>query len=185
MTRDAPARGGADPRAAIRRARRADLAGLVALWIELTEQHAAFEPLFALRAGAEDEVRRLLAAQLGDPDTAIFVLDFSDSARQGLAARPSGLQSEGRVVGFCTVRVDRAPPICVEVERAEITDVVVRKSLRRGGIGRALVEAALLWARERGIDRVEARVVSGNHEGRHFWTALGFGTFVDVLQRRL
>jgi len=169
MTRVAPVRSGAEPGDAIRRARRADLAGLVALWIELTEQHAAFEPLFALRAGAEDEVRRLLATQLGDPDTAIFTVD----------------SSEGELVGFCTVRIDRAPPICTEVERAEITDVAVRDSARRCGVGRALVEAALLWARERGIDRVEARVVSGNDEGRHFWTALGFGAFVDVLQRRL
>jgi GNAT superfamily N-acetyltransferase len=178
-------RAGADLRAAIRRADRADLVQLTALWIELTEHHAAFEPRFALRRGAEGEVRQLLAAQLGDPDTATLVMDEFDYARLRLAARPSGLPSEGTLLGFCTLRVDRAPPICAEVERAEITDVAVRASVRRRGIGRALVEAALCWARERGVDRVEARVVAGNTEGRLFWTALGFGAFVDVLQRRL
>ena len=162
-----PASGALHP-AEIRRADHRDLERLVALWIDLTEHHADLDPLYALRDGAEGEVRRLLETQLRDPDTAVFVRETS-----------------GQLVGFCSVRIDRAPPIHREVARAEITDVAVRRERRRRGIGRALVEAALAWVRERGVPRVEVRVVAGNAEGQRFWRALGFGPFVDVLHRRL
>jgi hypothetical protein len=33
--------------------------------------------------------------------------------------------------------------------------------------------------------RVEVRVAARNAEGQAFWRALGFGDFVDVLDRRL
>jgi GNAT superfamily N-acetyltransferase len=154
--------------AEVRRADHRDLERLVALWIDLTEHHTGLDPFYALRAGAEDEVRRLLEAQLRDPETAVFVHEAS-----------------GRLEGFCSVRIARAPPIHQEVARAEIVDLAVRRERRRRGLGRALVEAALAWVRERGVGRVEARVAAGNGEGQRFWRALEFGPFVDVLHRRL
>ena len=57
--------------------------------------------------------------------------------------------------------------------------------LFRSGIGRALCDAALAWASERGQRRVEVRVAVGNVEGQGFWRALGFRDLMDVLQRRL
>lgn len=153
----------------MRRARARDLDLLTELWIALTEHHARLEPLFALRAGAEGEVARLLSAQLRDPSTAIFV-----SERAG-----------GSLDGFCSVRIDTAPPIHAETLRAEITDVAVRDGARRRGLGRGLVRAALEWARARGAARVEVRVAAANAEGQAFWRALGFGDFMDVLHRRL
>jgi GNAT superfamily N-acetyltransferase len=161
------ASGGPGP-AEVRRADHRDLERLVALWIDLTEYHTDFDPLYALGRGAEDEARRLLEAQLRDTDTAVFVCEAS-----------------GRLDGFCSVRIGRAPPIYREVARAEITDVLVRPERRGRGLGRALVEAALVWVRERGVQRVEARVAAGNRGGRDFWRALEFGPFVDVLHRRL
>ena len=162
-----PASGALRP-AEIRRADHRDLERLVALWIDLTEHHAGLEPLYELRDGAEDEARRLLEAQLRDPETAVFVRETS-----------------GRLDGFCSVRIARAPPIYREDVRAEIMDLLVRREGRRRGIGRALVKATLAWVRERGVPRVEVRVAAGNREGRTFWRALEFGPFVDVLQRRL
>ncbi len=159
---------GPGPAAEIRRADQRDLEGLVALWLDLIEQHAGIDPAFELRPGAEDELRRLLEAQLRDREAAVFVREAS-----------------GRLAGFCSVHIARAPPVHREVARAEITDVAVRAEQRRRGIGRALAEAALAWVRERGVSRVEVRVAARNAEGQRFWRALGFGPFVDVLQRRL
>lgn len=154
--------------AAVRRCRPQDVDRVAALWSGLTEHHSRLDPVFALRADAGERIRLLLKGQLRDTDTAIFVADDG-----------------GDVLGFCAVRVDRAPPILEEVERAEITDLGVREDARRRGFGRALVEAALGWIAERGLGRVEVRVASRNPEGQAFWRELGFGDLMDVLHRRL
>jgi GNAT superfamily N-acetyltransferase len=83
------------------------------------------------------------------------------------------------------VQLQHAPVVAVEAHRVEITELVVARGARRGGRGRALVEAALAWARERGAARVEVRVAARNAAGQAFWRSLGFGAFVDVLDRRL
>jgi ribosomal protein S18 acetylase RimI-like enzyme len=153
---------------AIRRCQPRDLDRVTALWSALTVHHSRLDPVFALRAGAGERIRALLASQLRDPDTAIFVADDA-----------------GNLKGFCAVRIDRAPPIFEESERAEITDLGVREGERRQGHGRALVEAALLWIAAHGIERVEVRVAFRNEQGQGFWRALGFGDLMDVLHRRL
>jgi len=78
-----------------------------------------------------------------------------------------------------------APPLVAERARAEITDLFVRGDSRRRGIGRRLVDAVTDWIRERGVRRVEVRVVVRNAEGQAFWRALGYADLVDVLQRSL
>jgi ribosomal protein S18 acetylase RimI-like enzyme len=149
-----------------RRATNGDLAAVTALWIELTRHHAALDPHFSLRAGAEEEARRLLEAQLRDPDTAILV-----------AGDPPG--------AFAIVDVRRAPPIHPETCRAEITDLYVVPALRRRGAGRALAAAATRWASEHGAERVEVRVSPHNLEAQAFWRAQGYGAHMEVLHRRL
>jgi len=156
------------PVASLRRAGSEDLSRLVELWIEVARHHATLDPLFTLRPDAPTEVRRLLGEELADDRSAIFVWDA-----------PEGL------LGFCSVRVDRAPAIFEETQRAEITDLGVSPAARRGGIGRGLAEAALRWAEGRGVSRAEVRVATGNREGQAFWRALGFDDLMDVLQRRL
>jgi ribosomal protein S18 acetylase RimI-like enzyme len=151
--------------APVRRAGPADLDALVELWLEVARHHQDLDPYFVLRPDARGEARRLLARELDDPDAAAWVA--GDPPR-----------------GFCIARIDRAPPVHEETERAEITDLGVRPAARRGGLGRALVEAADAWARERGVGRMEVRVAARNAEGQAFWRALGFGDFMDVLQRR-
>jgi GNAT superfamily N-acetyltransferase len=154
--------------APIRPATSRDLDQVVALWSALTEHHAARDPIFAPRQGAEEQIRRVLDATLRDPDAVIFVCEGERGFR-----------------GYCLVGIDRAPPILVEVERAEISDLLVTQDARRRGIGRALVVRALRWAKERGVARCEVRVHVRNTEGQAFWRSVGFDDWMDVLQRQL
>ncbi len=145
------------------------MATLAALWTALTAHHESMDPIFEMRAGADLEVRRLVDAMLRDPDGAVFVCESNPS----------------HLLGFCAVRVDRAPPILIERDRAEITDLLVRAGARRRGLGRRLVESASAWVKQQGLDRCEVRVAAQNGEGQAFWRAMGFADLMDVLQRRL
>lgn len=146
-----------------RRAVRGDLGQIAELWRELIEHHAESLP----RTTRDVPVRQLDAL-------------VSDAACAAWIA-----ERDARAVGFCTVRVETAPSGVRERARASITELYVRPEARRSGLGRALVDAALVWARERGAERVEVRVAARNDAGRSFWRSLGFGAFVDVLDRRL
>lgn len=152
----------------VRLAVMADLDRVAALWTAITHHHESLDPLFRMRPGADSELGELLRAIARDPDAAIFVYDDG-----------------GDLPGMCIVRIDHAPPIMVEVERAEITDLGVRPDARRRGIGSALVDEALRWVRESGVGRVEVQVAVGNAEGQAFWRARGFGDLMDVLHKRL
>ncbi len=152
----------------IRPASTRDLDRVAALWSAITAHHAHLDPLFTMRKDAGGELRELLSVLMRDRDSEIFVYDL-----------------EGDLPGMCIVRIDRAPPILEEVERAEITDLGVRESLRRRGIGRALVDEALAWITASGVERVEVQVAHGNREGQAFWRSVGFGDFMDVLHKRL
>ena len=164
----------------VRVARMQEIDRVAALWAMITEHHAALDPLFRMRTGsvAEGELRELLRAMARDPDAEILVFDANPDTDA-----PGGDPSD--LIGLCIVRVDRAPPILQETERAEITDVGVRPEARRQGVARALVEEALDWIRDRGVERVELQVASGNVEGQAFWRAMGFADLMDVLHKRL
>ena len=155
-------------RPAVRRARHRDLEGLVELWRELMRHHAPLDPHYTLAPGAAASWRQHVAGLLGGASGAVFVCG-----------------EEGAPDAFCSVELREASPLLSEAGRAEIADLFVSPTLRRSGRGRALVDAALAWIRERGIVRVEVRVVAANRDGQEFWRALGWSDFVDVLQRRL
>ncbi|MCH2169895.1 GNAT family N-acetyltransferase [Myxococcota bacterium] len=158
----------------VRAAGPGDLEQLTALWMLLAHHHEPLDPSFALRPGAEHEVRALLSAQLGDRDAACFVWDEAASKE---------FPNSGGLAGLCMVRIDRAPPIHLEVERAEVTDLVVRSDRRRAGLGSTLLAAARGWVEARGISRIEVRVSARNSEGQAFWRRHGFGDWMQVLHR--
>jgi len=159
---------GSAPPAPVRRAGLRDLDRVAALWTAITLHHEHLDPVFRMRADADEALRELLGQIHRDEHSAIFVFDDA-----------------GDLPGMCIVRIDTAPPIMQEDERAEITDLGVRVDARRRGVGTALVDAALDWVRASGVERVEVHVATSNAEGQAFWRARGFGDLMDVLHKRL
>jgi len=148
----------------VRRAAGQDVDQVAALWAELSDHHAAIDARHALRPDAEREIRRLIASELRDPDALVLLFEHS---------------------GLCMTRIQQAPPIRREAQRAEIGELFVRADARRRGVGRALVGEALAWVRERGVERVVVRVDAANALGQAFWRGIGFDDSMDVLERRL
>jgi GNAT superfamily N-acetyltransferase len=117
-------------------------------------------------AACQDVVRSL-------PD--FFTPDVVDSVAEELVGDRAWVWGDeaGRVTGF--VIVQRRFP-----KAAEITWAAVLPAQQRHGVGRALVLAALDWARGAGVEVVEVKTLdeSSGYEPyvatRAFWATFGF-----------
>jgi GNAT superfamily N-acetyltransferase len=66
-----------------------------------------------------------------------------------------------------------------------IDDVVVRESERRSGVATALLEAAMVWLRERGAPRVVLWSADQNATAQALFTRLGFRRTMVEMTREL
>jgi GNAT superfamily N-acetyltransferase len=79
---------------------------------------------------------------------------------------------EEEAAGVCQVRFRWS--VWKSAEDCWLEDLYVREDARRSGLGRALVEAALERARERGCRRIELDVNEDNEAARALYVACGF-----------
>jgi acetyltransferase len=117
-------------------------------------------------AGLSDESRRTrflgAAAGIGAGQAAYFCMP-DHAHREGFVA-----VRDGRIVGHVCVEPDAGS--CVEVA------VAVAEDLRRRGIAKRLVEAAVEWARAEGYTTVCATMLGGNPAIQRLLTGLGLPT---------
>jgi ribosomal protein S18 acetylase RimI-like enzyme len=141
--------------AAIWRATEADAAHVARLLGEFRDWWGYDGPSDAsFRAGVE----RLLA----DPNTA-YLLGASDDG-----AHPEAV---------CQLRFRYG--VWLESEDCWFEDLYVSDRARRGGLGRALVEAACEHARERGCRRIQLDVNEANSAAVALYESLGFSSWAD------
>jgi ribosomal protein S18 acetylase RimI-like enzyme len=91
--------------------------------------------------------------------------------RGGTAAVFLARANDGRAIGTVTVAsYDEEPSV------AHVYAMWVAPDARRAGVGRALLDAAETWARDRGCDRLVLSVTESNDAARAFYEAHGFVT---------
>ena len=152
---------------ALRRARSADLDAIAALWRSLLALHAELDPGLSRRAATRFRRARSRSSsrtRRRRPGSPSRRRASSASARRASRTRRARSPSRG---------APRSPNSSSPRTRAA------------AGSGARSSTAACAWARERGASRVEVRVAARNAAGQAFWRSLGFGAFVDVLDRRL
>jgi len=86
-------------------------------------------------------------------------------------------ESSGGPAGVCQLRYRFG--LWLEAEDCLLEDLFVRERARGAGLGRALVEAALDRARERGCRRIELDVNEANPAARALYESLGFSAWAD------
>jgi ribosomal protein S18 acetylase RimI-like enzyme len=111
---------------------------------------------------------RYLEERIQDPDAAIFVAENK--------AGPAG-------IAVAVVR--EAPPFLSPSRFVLLENLAVAARFRRTGVGRKLVDAAILWTRARNIEELDLNVYEFNHAAIRFYETLGFQTVSRRMRRSL
>jgi ribosomal protein S18 acetylase RimI-like enzyme len=86
-----------------------------------------------------------------------------------------------RVVAYSIAETHQRPPLFEQNECGLISDLAVKSSYRRKGIGEKLLQEMLKWFAARGLRRIELRVLSANEVGYNFWKKQGFRDYMHIL----
>ncbi len=92
------------------------------------------------------------------------------------------VEEDGEALGMALVHLENPSRMSAE-QAVELSRVVVLPAKRRTGAGKALVDAAEEWARQRGVRSLVAAIFVANEGSGHFWKALGFEPWVERLVR--
>ena len=123
-----------------------------------------------------------LAEELGYPSTeeqigARLQRVLADRAHAVFVAE----DTTGLVVGWVHVFINK---LLESDARAEIGGLVADPAMRRQGIGRALMQQAELWGRERGLQVVSLRSNVKRTDAHRFYEQLGYATAKTQLNLR-
>jgi GNAT superfamily N-acetyltransferase len=108
-------------------------------------------------------VQRSVTRLLADPNTEFLLAAPDDDAPPG---------------GVCQLRYRHS--VWTGTDDCALEDLFVREELRRHGLGRLLVEAALARARARGCARMEVDVNEANPSAMALYEGLGFSASADA-----
>lgn len=139
----------------VRDAQPSDLASLLEVWAE-SGNGIEHDP------GFEAEAAQALANIAADPDERLVVCEIG-----------------GKVVGALSLR--RAPLGPLHTENVVHSSyLLVRPAFRRHGVAHALLEAAVAWAEEKGIDHVTAITASNSRDTNRFLARLGLSPVATI-----
>ena len=141
---------------------------IVALWVELMELHNKINPFHELREDGPENWGKYLSGCMGSADDRVLVI-LDDEIP----------------IGFCIGRIKENPPLFQTIRYGFISDMHIKASYRRKGIGEKLLNELLGWFKSRGIRRIELRVEPRNDIGMSFWVKQGFREHVRVLYREI
>lgn len=151
----------------VRPARPEDLVALVHLLDEIAAFHHGEDPT-QFREAATAEHSRYLEELFQDPDAAVFVAE-----------------DQGVLAGIAVTVIREAPPLLNPNRFVLLENLAVATEFRRTGVGRKLVDAAVLWTRARDIRELDLNVYEFNHNAIRFYEAIGFRTVSRRMKRTL
>jgi ribosomal protein S18 acetylase RimI-like enzyme len=114
----------------------------------------------------QDVLAERIAALICDPTRSVLV-----------AVDDTLPETQDRIVGLLVARPDELGALD-QVSALQVSHVIVRQSVRRRGVGRALLAAVVHVAEERGYERIVVAVTSGSREANRYFARLGFAPVV-------
>jgi ribosomal protein S18 acetylase RimI-like enzyme len=125
---------------------------------EVSAMIAGFRDFYGEDQPGDSQISRVVAELIDDPRTEFL-----------LAGRPA--------VGFAQLRF--RPSVWTGTDDAWLEDLYVAEDQRGAGIGRALTEACLGRARERGCARIQLDANENNPNAIGLYESLGFSSVVE------
>jgi N-acetylglutamate synthase-like GNAT family acetyltransferase len=148
----------------IRQATVEDVPSILEIWKELMDFHKELDPLYSRSAtGHEKFAEHLVKYIQGDESCVFAAIDGED------------------LVGYCMATISMYPPVLEKQEYGEIDNIVVTERYRRSRIGESLLGEVRKWYREKGIDRMEAKVSKFNRVSTSFWAKMGFKPYMETV----
>jgi ribosomal protein S18 acetylase RimI-like enzyme len=125
----------------------------------LMRTHYAFDPLRFLPPGdsPEEGYAWFLGSQLALDDVVVFVAERA-----------------GNVIGYVYAGIEPLSWKELRDEAGFIHDIAVDPEVRRTGVARELLDAAIEWLRERGMPRVILWTADPNEAAQRVFAARGF-----------
>lgn len=154
----------------IRAARDEDHEALCSLFAEVDRFHQTAEP--HIYAGPPDP-----------PRAREFISHLIDDELHGLFVA----EQAGDIVGLIQVEERSTPnnPVLVPRSYLFVDTLDVAERARGSGVGRALMERAHAWGKQRGLETAELSVRGSNAGAIRFYGQLGYTTLNHVMSRRL
>jgi diamine N-acetyltransferase len=151
----------------VRPARPQDLVVLAQMLDEVVLLHHTEDPT-QFRGPEEAKHAHYLEERFQDPDSGVFIAE-----------------DQGVPAGVAITVIRDAPPFLNPSRFVLLENLAVATKFRRTGVGRKLVEAAILWARSRDMHELDLNVYEFNHNAIRFYEAIGFRTVSRRMKRTL
>ena len=154
----------------LRPATPSDTAAIGRLGGLLVRQHHAWDPARFIPAEAETDhwSGGFLAGQLDRPDVVLLVAE-----------------EDGRLIGFVYAGLEDTDWMALRGPAGALYDLVVDPDHRRGGVGRALLEAALAALARLGAPRVVLSTAERNEAAQRLFLGAGFRPTMREMTREL
>jgi ribosomal protein S18 acetylase RimI-like enzyme len=134
-----------------------DIPQIALLWQELSQMHAAMEPIWQLEQNAVERHEEHLKVMMAKDSYIIIVAE-----------------KQNKIVGFSTLSLGKRPDVFLKKLSGSIQDTCVKSEYRKKGIGKELTLRLIKIAKEKGVEMLTLGVAIDNEVGNIFWKEMGF-----------
>ena len=120
-----------------------------------------------------------------NPEASELWLNFYKTHVRSRTKKVVVAEKDGKIIGYTMGSIEERPPVFKILHEALITDMCVSQRYRRKGIGTALVNEFVKWAKQNRIKYVVMKMVPENKKGKKFWDSLDFETIMLKRQKTL
>ncbi|GAB6943577.1 GNAT family N-acetyltransferase [Vulcanisaeta sp. JCM 14467] len=150
----------------IREARESDVDVLVDLLVRLKRLNSEFDPLFSTRSDCAERTREYLLNTIRDNKNHLVLV----------------AEDMGKIIGVLKADIRERLFYSPSIEGA-IVDFYVMPEYRRKGLGRTMLEKAIMMLRERGAQLITAEFPTQNQIAVNFYNKMGFRSLVSIYAR--